>query len=373
MRIAVLFEFPTLNGGEQSMLALFDELVEGGHDVEVVALAPSDGPLAEELADREIEHIPLDLRDAEGKRFERDDALATIRTALKKAKPQLVHANSLAMGRLVGALGDDYKIPRVAHLRDIIKLSQAAIDDLNRNDALVAVSNATRAFHVKQGLDAEATGVVYNGVDLELFSPLSATGDLKQELGLPEHAFLVGTIGQIGLRKGQEVLAAAAAIVGPECPDMHFLLIGERNSSKQESIDFEQAVADRFTAAGLSDRFHPLGRRDDVELLLNELDLLVHPAHQEPLGRVLLEAAASGCPIIATDVGGTAEILVDGESALLVRPAEPEALAAAIKELHADPVRAEMLAENARDRMEVLFPIARATRALVEVWKLVIG
>ena len=372
MRVAVVFEYATLNGGEQSMLALFDELVESGRDVEIVALAPPEGLLAEELTDREIELVPLELRDAEEARLPRDKALKRLRKALERADADVVHANSLSMGRLTGALGDAFDVPRVAHLRDIIKLSGAALDDLNRNDALVAVSNATRAFHVEQGLDAEKTGVVYNGVDLELFRPLPARGDLKAELGVDDDAFLIATIGQIGLRKGQDVLAQGAAEIADELPDVHFVLVGERHSSKQESIEFEQDVMRTFAEAGLGSRLHLLGWRDDVETLMTECDLLVHPAHQEPLGRALLEAAASGLPIIATDVGGTGEILSDGESARLIPPANPAALAQAIRELHADHEQRETFAEAARQRVEVLFPISRAARALVEVWSIVL-
>ena len=126
MRIAVVFEFATLNGGEQSMLALFDELVESGRDVEIVAVAPPEGLLAEELTDREIELVPLELRDAEDARLPREKALKQLRKALDRADADVVHANSLSMGRLTGALGDEFDVPRVAHLRDI-KIGRAHV------------------------------------------------------------------------------------------------------------------------------------------------------------------------------------------------------------------------------------------------------
>ncbi|MBT4864950.1 MAG: glycosyltransferase, partial [Planctomycetaceae bacterium] len=195
-----------------------------------------------------------------------------------------------------------------------------------------------------------------------------ATGELKRELGLPDDAFLVATIGQIGLRKGQDVLAEAAVRAARNSPSVHFLLVGVRNSSKQESIDFESDLIARFESAGLSDRLYRLGYRDDVAQIMNEADLLVHPAHQEPLGRVLLEAAASGLPIIATDVGGTSEIVEDGNSARLIPPNDPALLSSAITELRSDEVLRERLAASARNRAEAVFDIDTAARALCGVW-----
>ena len=101
---------------------------------------------------------------------------------------------------------------------------------------------------------------------------------------------------------------------------------------------------------------------------MNEFDLLIHHARQEPLGRVLLEAAASGVPIIATRVGGTAEILSDGESARLIPPDNPHALAEAILELHDQVDQRSRFIEAARRRVCSAFPIERAAGNLATVW-----
>jgi glycosyltransferase involved in cell wall biosynthesis len=102
---------------------------------------------------------------------------------------------------------------------------------------------------------------------------------------------------------------------------------------------------------------------------MNEIDLLVHPAHQEPLGRVLLEAAAAGLPIVATDVGGTSEILSDGHSSRLIRPDDPKMLATAIEELIRDPEMRQRFAAAARAEIESRFPVQRAAEELRRLWK----
>ena len=349
------------------MLAVIDRLA--GAAFEFVALAPPAGRLADAFKRRGISHIPLELRDACGTRLSRRHACENLAGAIRRCCPALIHANSLSMGRLTGAIAAELKLPSVAHLRDILKLSRAAVDDLNRNRLLLAVSQATKKFHVEQGVRAERTRVLYNGVDASRFRPRAPTGNLRRELGLSDDSFLVATIGQIGLRKGQDVLAEAAALLARRLPNVDYLLVGERYSSKAESIAFERNVLARFQEAGIGDRLHRLGYRGDVDRLMNEVDLLAHPAHQEPLGRVLLEAAASGLPIVATAVGGTGEILPGGESARLVPAGDSQALAEAIAELHGDPKKRAELAAAARKRILAQFDVDRTAREQAAIWR----
>ena len=139
--------------------------------------------------------------------------------------------------------------------------------------------------------------------------------------------------------------------------------VGERSSRKAESVEFEAALHRAFEVAGISDRLHLLGNRNDVHLLLNEVDVLVHPAHQEPFGRVLLEASADGVPIVATDVGGTSEIIVDGMTGLLVPRADPKALAMSVVRILTDREAADRLGKAARQRAVDHFSISATSVA----------
>ena len=357
-RIALLFEYATLNGGERSMLACLDWLRTQTADFEFVAIAPGEGRLSESLASRHIRVIPWTSANGE----------AALIEAVGLADPVLLHANSLAMGRLTGRLACQLAIPTTAHLRDILHLSKAAMADLNRNQRLIAVSQATRDHHAGRGLDPDRIAVVRNGLDLELFRPRSSEGWLHRELQLPAHSLLIATIGQIGLRKGQDTLAAAAPEIVRAVPDAHFLLIGERSSTKAESIAFEQSITDQFNEQGLAPRLHRLGYRADIATLLNEIQLVVHPANQEPFGRVLLEAAACGVPVVATDVGGTSEIVVDPVTGRLVPPRDPELLARAVIDLLQDADRRKIMSLAARQRALTEFSIDRAATQLLEHW-----
>lgn len=369
LRIAVVFEFGTLNGGENSMLAVFDQLRD---TAEFIALAPEAGRLAGALRERGIELVPFEVRDATGNRLSRTELNRRLQEMVQECSPDLIHANSLSAGRILGAAASGLDKPTSTHLRDIVRLSTAAVRDLNAHRRLIAVSKATRQFHVDQGLDSQRTVVVYNGVDCETFSPRARTYSLQQELGVPRDAFLILTVGQIGLRKGQDVLAEAAVQLANRLPNAHYIVVGERNSAKAESVQFERDFKRKFEESGLAHRLHCLGYRNDVPQLMNECHLLVHAAKQEPLGRVLLEAAASGLPIITTNVGGTPEILADGVSGRLIPAGDTGALVAVIKELHGDADLRQTLASAARQQVCQRFNSKLAAQNLLDAWQRIV-
>lgn len=360
--VLLLCEYPALNGAERSMLAAIDGIREAGFRIS--ALAPPEGPLADALRAKDIAVTPWFLEDVSGGHLPQEELRRRLAEELTRLGPALVHANSLSMGRLSGPVAAALSLPSIAHLRDIIKLSRRAIADLNCHGRLLAVSEATRRFHVAAGLDPQTTRVLYNGVDLKRFQPRPATGFLHRELGLAPESILVGTIGQISLRKGQDLLAQAALALKDELPTVHYLLVGERLSEKPESRQFEadlRAIAD----GPLAGRFHFLGVRSGVDRILNELTLLVHPARQEPLGRVLLEAAASGVPVVATDVGGTREIFPPEQDAARLIPAGSiQALAAAIRQLVAKATLRRSLGLAARLYAEQQFDVHRRAAEL---------
>jgi glycosyltransferase involved in cell wall biosynthesis len=371
--ISLLCEYPTLNGGERSMLATLDGLRRAGFSPTV--LAPPEGPLGDALAGRNVETIPFSCRAADGSRIAQSRLREQLADVLRRRRPAVLHANSLSMGRLSGPVAAELQLPSLAHLRDIVKLSRQAATDLNCHCRLLAVSHAVHDFHLAGGLAAERLHVLYNGVDLDEFRPrwlaaggqeLVASDTSPHPSPLPKgEGTLVGVVGQIGLRKGQDVLLRAAALLGDRFPNVHYLIVGERNSDKDESRRFERDLLE-FSQDALPGRVHFLGRRDDVARLLPELTLLVHPARQEPLGRVLLEAAAAGLAVVATDVGGTREIFPpEANSARLVPPDNAAALAAAISDLLADAALRIRLGHAARRRAEEQFDIRKTVGELV--------
>ncbi len=367
MRVAWLFEYPTLHGGERSLLAAWPALKAAG--IRATALAPPRGPLYAALIRDRVEVVPFETHDVAERPPTLGESRDRLAAALLALRPDVLHANSLAMGRLSGPVAADLGLPSLAHLRDIIKLSRAVVADLNRHTRLLAVSLATRDFHVAQGLLAEKLQVHYNGVDLARFRPQAPTGWLKGRFGLPSGAVLIGTIGQLVMRKGHDVLARAAGKLAHTHQNVHWIIVGSSHSQNADAVEYESGLRQLFGAAGLADRVHFVGELEGVESLLPDLTLLVHPARQEPLGRVLLEAAAAGVPCVATDVGGTREIFPPkANAARLVPGGDENALADAIAQLLADAPERHRLGQAARRRAEEAFDIRGAAARLLETY-----
>ena len=364
-RLLILCEYPTLLGGERSMLSTLDMVAAAEFEVRVAA--PPTGALADVIRQRGVAHVPWRVRHDNGKRLPLDVLRERLAQLIESEQPDLVHANSLSTSRIAGPVVKNLGVLSVGHLRDIITLSQQAIDDLNCHQRLIAVSSATREFHILQGVDADKCVVVHNGVDLEHFRPQPRTGYLHQELWLPPNVRFVATIGQFSLRKAIDVALSAAKFVVAKSSDLHWLIVGERASDKAETEEYEARL--RAIAAGqaLAGRVHFLGRREDVAELMAECDVLVHSARQEPLGRVLIEAAASGLPVVATDVGGTREIFAsEADGAVLVPVDDAAAIGEAVITLLNNEVRRASRGAAVRRRAETAFDVRHAAARLIE-------
>lgn len=363
LRVLTFCEYASLNGGERSFLEAAKRL--DAARIELVVAAPAAGPLAGALDSFGISRVPLDTRDTNGVRTPPELLRHRLTDLIARCRPQVVHANSLTMSRLVAPVASDLRLPALGHLRDIMRISRAARDHLNRLDRLVAVSEATRRWYLAEGLDASRVVVAYNGVDLDHFRPRPPTGFLHAQLGIPASSPLVGTIGQLGLRKGTDLFLDMATVVAARHPDTHFVLVGQRYSQKAEAVAFERQLWRTADTQPLRSRCHFLGTRTDIALLLNELKVYVHAARQEPLGRVLLEAAAAGTPVVATDVGGTREIFGgSGHAASLVPPDDPASMAREVQFLLDNHQAALARATRARQRCQERFDADSAAQRL---------
>lgn len=372
MRLLILCEFPTLLGGERSMLATLPALTAAGFEVHVAA--PPTGPLAAALRHVGTPVVTWVARDPSDRRKPLDGLRDELAAVLRQLRPGLLDANSLSMSRVSGPVAAAVGVRSVGHLRDIVNLSQQVVGDLNAHQRLIAVSRATREFHVAQGVDATRCVVIHNGVDLDEFRPRPTTGYLHRELRLPPKARLVAVIGQLGLRKGVDTALVAAGRVADVRPDVHWLIVGERTSGKHESRVFEAHLQTFASGPNLAGRVHFLGQRRDVAQLMVECELLVHAARQEPLGRVLLEAAASGLAIVATDVGGTREIFPEASyCAAVVSPEHSAAIGDAVIGLLGDDALRLQVGAAARRRAEQAFDIRVAAQRLVEEYQAVLN
>ena len=368
MNVLLVCEFGNLNGAERSLLSTIDQL---NGAVNYSAVVPTSGELTEEFRRRNIPIYTLDWKSGESNRSIEDlrkDFSEILQDYKRRTESDfLVHANSLSSSRMTGAVCLQEQIPSLGHIRDIIKLSRQTIADLNCHKMLACVSSATKTYHVNQGLDEKKAVVLYNGVDLSVFYP---SKDKKTNAPLK-----IGTAGQISLRKGMDVFLYAAELLEQRGIQLQYEVAGSRQSNKQETVDLENKII-QSAMAFPDGRFSLKGQLPDLSNWLRTLDVYVHTARQEPLGRVLLEAAATGLPIVATDVGGPREIFCQTDSkiqsALLIPPNDVQTTATAIEKLVLDVDLRNLLGCQTRETALTRFSVQQASENLLHIYKSVI-
>lgn len=288
-------------GAEVAILRLFGRLERRGWELGLTT--PSgDGPM---LRDG-WEHTRLDVGGLGAREGAR--AVAAWPRAIRLgSRWDVVYLNSTVCGRLLPALRG---ARTVLHVHDIV-------DRVPRHwlgaDLVLADSQA-----VADRLDGLAVEVVYCPVELD---PPPAARPWPDD-GRP----VIGYVGRIEPRKGAIDLVAAAGAIRERVPGARIVLVGG---------DPYDSAPEYLAAVRASTEVEHLDWVENAPGLMRHLDVLVSPSHQEPFGTVLSEAMAVGTPVVATRVGGLAEVVEEGVTGRLVEPEQPEALAAAVAEVHA--------------------------------------
>ncbi len=220
-----------------------------------------------------------------------------------------------------------------------------------RSDRVVVASADMRRDLLGRGVPAARITRIPYGIDTGRFRPLPDEGRrVRAELGVAPDALVFGTVGRFHPWKGHRHLVEAAARVVRERPEARFVLAGDAVFGAQRG--FREELAARIRGAGLESRFVLAGTRTDMPAVMNAFDVVVQPSLREPFGIVLIEGAACGRPVVGTRVGGIPETMEEGTGGLLVPPADPEALAAALLELARDPARRAAMGRAGRGFVE---------------------
>ena len=211
-------------------------------------------------------------------------------------------------------------------------------------DRVLSVSHVLREQLCRTiGFPVERIHVIANGVDLSGFQPSQESIDYRAKLGVPADARVFGTVGRMVPVKAHPVLLDACRQVFREIPQAYMLIAGEGPLRG----DLDRIVKEY----GIVDRVKFLGWQPDVQSVLQALDLFVLSSHSEGMSNTILEAMASGLPVVATAVGGNGELVNDGDTGLLVPPDDPPALARAITALLRDPESRSSMGLRSRQRV----------------------
>jgi glycosyltransferase involved in cell wall biosynthesis len=213
------------------------------------------------------------------------------------------------------------------------------------------------------------TRLLGNGVDLGRFRPPSGDDDGVAErtaaragFGARPDQIVIGIVGRLVAEKGYPELFEAAAELGE--PYL-VVVIGPDDPDKADALPSDQVEA--ATRSGV--RF--LGLRDDVELLYRGMDLFVLPSHREGFPRAAMEAAASGLPVVASDVRGCRQVVEHGVTGLLVPVRDPGRLAAAVRTLGSDPARRAVMGAAAAQRARMRFDEQHVVQLVLDTYRAV--
>jgi len=271
--------------------------------------------------------------------------VAALARALRRGRIEIVH-NYLLRANLVGSIGARLaRVPvvlcskRGCHWRRGFELVGAKIGNALADRVMVNAAAVRDFVHGNEGCPREKMAVIPSGVDTDRFQPLPPT-PFKARLGLPEEQLIVGVVTRMRVRKGVEEFIRAIGEVRQTRPQVHGVIVGE--------VSLDETLQNLVRSLGLDRHLSLLGRRSDMPEVLSAFDVFVLSSHDEGMSNAILEAMAMEKPVIATDVGGTCEVVRHGHSGLLVPPKDPHALAVAVSEVLAQPARAHEMGRLGR-------------------------
>jgi glycosyltransferase involved in cell wall biosynthesis len=286
-------------------------------------------------------------------------AVAEIAGIVKRGSYDLIYCNGTNADFAGGAVAGMTGVPALWHVR--YTTLPAPLRGVH--DRLAASRGVARILCVSQASAAlfphvpDKVTVVHNGLDVEELAPSRALPVLRQELGLGADTVVFGGHGRVLRRKGYvEMIRAAQAALGAMSPEERartaFVVLGDTPEDFRPDHLAECRALVRELA--LEHKVHFLGFRRDVSPYVAAFDVEIVPSvYADPLPRAVLEAMALGKPVVAFDVGGVAEMVVDGETGTLVggSPPDVEALAGAMLRYARDPALRARHGANARERV----------------------
>lgn len=220
-------------------------------------------------------------------------------------------------------------------------------------DRIVVNSAAVRDSLIALGIDDRRIEIVPNGVIVPARQPGDRDFPIRRELGISSTAPVVAVVSRLNPGKGIEYFLRALARVSERIPDARYLIIGSSYFDPTYKSQLENLAVDLT----LTDRVIFTGERHDIPELLREVDLSVLPSLSEGLSNSLLEAMAAELPVVATNVGGNPEIVLDQTTGLLVPPRDPMALGDAMIRILQSPQMARQFAKAGYERVKSKFSL----------------
>lgn len=263
-------------------------------------------------------------------------AVLRLRRLMRARDVSLIHTHSSVDSWVASIAAKSLGLPvvRTRHVSIPIGRRRALVYRLA--DRVITSAESVRSIVIAAGVAPERVVTISAGVDGERFHPGVSGKEVRKELGLGA-APVVGLVANVRGSKGHNIFLEAARTVLASKPDARFLIVGD-------GVGFEE-VSRRVREMGLDPNVRLTGFRRDIPEVMAALDVLVLPSiRSEAIPQVIPQALAVGTPVVASTVGGSPELIRDGENGRLVPPGDPQALAAAILALLREPERARAMA-----------------------------
>lgn len=321
-------------GSERQAVALARMLKRQGDFDVFLATLSREGPLLSVAADEGFENVPeFPLTSFYGPTF-----FAQVRHCakyLRENKIDLVHMHDFYTNVFGIAAATLARVPiRIASKRETSGMRSRAQEIVeraafSRASAVVVNSAAVREYLLDRGIPVEKMSLIYNGIDIERFDASSAGSSIRNQLGLSSKAKVVTMVANLrhSVKNVPMLLHAATSILRTH-PETHFVIAGEG--------ELETELKNLTDELGISQNVHFIGRCLDVPELLAASDVCVLTSKAEGFSNSILEYMAAGKPVVATNVGGAAEAIIDGETGFLVAADDGSAMAVHVSQLIAD-------------------------------------
>jgi len=286
---------------------------------------------------------------------------------VKTYQIDIVHAHEVKSDVIAYLAARSYPVPIVTTLhgwignnfkdRLFIKLDKRVVRGFDR---VIAVSRRIEEELLAAGVPGERLRMVHNAIVVERYQRIGRRGALAEILGRSIPSPVIASIGRLSPEKGHADLIDAIGIVSSRGQKVSLVLIGD--GPERPKLNHQ------INALGLQGTVHLPGYVQEPQRLLEEIDLMVLPSHTEGLPNAALEALLMEVPVLATEVGGTPEVISDRETGRLVPASSPECLAEGILEFLAVPESWKQMASRGKDMVKMNFDFRARTRKLEAIY-----
>jgi len=378
MRIVHIITRLILGGAQENTLYNCEDLITRGHDVTLLTGPPlgPEGELVERARKNGVPLVFINALRREINPFRDAASYFAIKKYLKLEKPDVVHTHSSKAGIIGREAAGVAGVPVIIHSIHGLPFHPYQSAWLNRlyiaaekrsarvTDKIISVADAMNQKAIAAGVAPTAKfTTIYSGMETGPFLDDSIEpARVREQLGIPADALVVGKVARLFHLKGHEDLLRAAALIAPKIPNVRFLLVGSGIlESRLKKLASELGIGDKIIFAGLV-------APERIPEMIKAMDVLVHASYREGLARALVQALLSARPVVSYDIDGAPEVVLPGRTGYLVSPGDWRTLAVRLTELLEDESKRREFGLNGRKLCSSVFRHEYMTEQIEKVY-----